>query len=190
MMTHLNMMDFLSMALILSSEMMTSACSPGFPMPLGTFMTFSRSHLLESQHFLNNRFMAPMFLVIRPESFTDQDCLGIHALLSYFADYVQVGSKKCKHLLGDGWNGHGKGKWKADWLCPSMAFIYPFLLPLTLHLNMWIWLVDLTTHKYVQAHKCIQVNYYPILLFPVPTTTWDYSDNCSFESSQHGLSSM
>jgi len=54
------------------------------------------------------------FLVIRPESFTDQDCPGIHALLSYFADYVRVGSKKRKRLLGDGWNGHGKGKRKAD----------------------------------------------------------------------------
>ena len=39
--------------------------------------------------------------------------------------------------------------------------------------------VHATTRKYVQVRKCMQVNYYPILSFPVPTTTWDYSDNCS-----------
>jgi hypothetical protein len=51
------------------------------------------------------------FLVVRPESFTDQDCDGIHALLSHFADYIRAGSKKRKRLLGDdGWNGQGKGK--------------------------------------------------------------------------------
>jgi hypothetical protein len=55
------------------------------------------------------------FLVVRPGSFTDQDCPGILALLSHFADYIQPGSKKRKHLLGDeGWNGWGKGKQRAD----------------------------------------------------------------------------
>jgi len=54
------------------------------------------------------------FLVIRPESFTDNDCPGIHALLSHFADYIRVGSKKRKRLVGDnGCNGLGKGKRKA-----------------------------------------------------------------------------
>jgi hypothetical protein len=55
------------------------------------------------------------FLVVRPESFTDKDCPGIHALLSHFADYVRAGSKKRKRFLGDDvWNGRGKGKRRAD----------------------------------------------------------------------------
>ena len=54
------------------------------------------------------------FLVVRPDAFTDQDCPGIHALLSHFADYLPAGSKKRKRLLGDdGWNGQGKGKRRA-----------------------------------------------------------------------------
>ena len=56
------------------------------------------------------------FLVVRLESFTDQDCPGIHALLSRFSDYdVPAGSKKPKRLPSDdSWNAHGNGKQRTD----------------------------------------------------------------------------
>ena len=112
-----SLIDSLNMALIPLLATILSVISRNLLMPLGTFTTLSSNPSLESQPFPSNRSTAMMnfWLFVLNHSQIRIAPGFMHSSVTLWTICIWAGSKKHKCLLSDdGWNGHGKGKQRAD----------------------------------------------------------------------------